>query len=754
MTILKQLKVIVASTTDVKIELDALYKIIERINRTSAEDLGLVLKVMWWDTDSYSYFHVDGSPDLVYSTSRIEDCDIFIYIFWTRLGATTKDGEQGIEYEFNKISKLWKQKKKPLILTYFNQKHYFPINIKETQQQKYVSEFKKTLQKESLLWNYNGLEQFKELVYDHLTKYLQHSGIKDNESLTTIDNESNKEKLENEINENPINKEVPLQNDFPTSIDLLNRKVFAEALATKLNVVWESNMNNGAFIINVDGPWGSGKTSFLNLLRIQLEKSKEATSIDHKDSQSLVQSNTNIESDTKQKNSKWIVIEFNAWQHHRLEKSWWLLMDTICKEIPNKLWKYGFKTKAAFIKFFDIFWRIRTGKWSTVLFILTFILFFLGLGFLSGAFDTNTSTLDTNSNNNFNSPFYSFLEKNVGAIVTMISSLITGIYGIKNSLFPGSEKDVKNVLYSIDGPIEKIKGHFNSIIDKTKEHPIIVFIDDLDRCKEDYVVEFIESIQTLFKEKNIIFVISADKRWLYSSYEKTYSTFNATISEPGKPLRYLFLDKVFQLTVSIPPIDPDLQKIYWSQLLTKSLDQLHQSLEDAVNKAREKFVGKKTEKDIQDTLKNTSYNVIDNIALHSAAVLQYSNAIVTKDIQHKLRHFAPLIDANPRFMKKVANTYELLRTTEIMRSSNKVDFEQLALWVILSLKWPMLAEYLEKNPEKIAYIGTDNDISDIPDDLKILFKDKEVKEVVICKNLPNVKPTTIDEKTIREITGR
>jgi hypothetical protein len=66
----------------------------------------------------------------------------------------------------------------------------------------------------------------------------------------------------------------------------------------------------------------------------------------------------------------------------------------------------------------------------------------------------------------------------------------------------------------------------------------------------------------------------------------------------------------------------------------------------------------------------------------------------------------------------------------------------------------MLAEYLEKNPEKIAYIGTDNDISDIPDDLKILFKDKEVKEVVICKNLPNVKPTTIDEKTIREITGR
>lgn len=52
---------------------------------------------------------------------------------------------------------------------------------------------------------------------------------------------------------------------------------------------------------------------------------------------------------------------------------------------------------------------------------------------------------------------------------------------------------------------------------------------------------------------------------------------------------------------------------------------------------------------------------------------------------------------------------------------------------LLSLKWPMLAEYLEKDLEKITYIGAANDISDMPDDLKILFKGKEVKEVIIVK---------------------
>ena len=33
----------------------------------------------------------------------------------------------------------------------------------------------------------------------------------------------------------------------------------------------------------------------------------------------------------------------------------------------------------------------------------------------------------------------------------------------------------------------------------------------------------------------------------------------------------------------------------------------------------------------------------------------------------------------------------------------------------------------------MAYISAVNDISDIPDDLRILFKDKEVKEVIIVK---------------------
>ncbi len=58
-------------------------------------------------------------------------------------------------------------------MLYFNQKEYFPRNAEEAKQQAYVLEFKENFPKEGLFWNYNGLEQFKEYVYDHLTNYLQ-----------------------------------------------------------------------------------------------------------------------------------------------------------------------------------------------------------------------------------------------------------------------------------------------------------------------------------------------------------------------------------------------------------------------------------------------------------------------------------------------------------------------------------------------------------------------------------------------------
>ena len=207
MTTLKQTRVVIASPSDVKEEREALDKVIERVNRNTAEGLGLVLKAVRWETDSYPGFHIDGPQGLIDPIIKIDDCDILICIFWKRFGTPTKkDGKTGTEHEFYKAYESWKQNKKPHIMIYFNQKEYFPKNAEEAKQLTYILEFKENLPKEGLHWDYDGIEQFKEYVYDHLTNYLQDNFNKESvpqinqPSITTISNQEIEKILNNYTN--------------------------------------------------------------------------------------------------------------------------------------------------------------------------------------------------------------------------------------------------------------------------------------------------------------------------------------------------------------------------------------------------------------------------------------------------------------------------------------------------------------------------------------------------------------------------
>jgi hypothetical protein len=57
------------------------------------------------------------------------------------------------------------------------------------------------------------------------------------------------------------------------------------------------------------------------------------------------------------------------------------------------------------------------------------------------------------------------------------------------------------------------------------------------------MVDLLEEIQTLFREAWVIFVVAADRHWLTAYYEEAYENLCPRISEPGKPLGYLFLEK-------------------------------------------------------------------------------------------------------------------------------------------------------------------------------------------------------------------
>ena len=78
---------------------------------------------------------------------------------------------------------------------------------------------------------------------------------------------------------------------------------------------------------------------------------------------------------------------------------------------------------------------------------------------------------------------------------------------------------LKNIKESLTEYIEKLKENQE---DKTKNTKLLILVDELDRCRPDYAIEFLEAINHIFSVKNLIFVFSIDKKALKSAMTTIY----------------------------------------------------------------------------------------------------------------------------------------------------------------------------------------------------------------------------------------
>lgn len=90
--------------------------------------------------------------------------------------------------------------------------------------------------------------------------------------------------------------------------------------------------------------------------------------------------------------------------------------------------------------------------------------------------------------------------------------------------------------------IARLKAILKKIINKQKNHKLIVFIDDLDRCSPAYAIKFLEYVKHLFDIEGCIFVLAVDEEQLKSSVEVIYGNKN------GED----FLSKIIDFKFNLP----------------------------------------------------------------------------------------------------------------------------------------------------------------------------------------------------------
>lgn len=186
-------KIMIASPSDITNERQIAREIIYKWNNLHAEDKQIILLPVGWDTNSAPL--MGTRPQDIINKQVLENSDVLIGIFWTRIGTPTGEALSGTIEEIDRHIASGK----PTML-YFSTAPVRPDSIDEMQYNK-LKQFKEKCLKEGLIEVYDSIEQFEKKLSDHLTIIINTNSffVKNNSFDDSLKNDSNVENLDYDL---------------------------------------------------------------------------------------------------------------------------------------------------------------------------------------------------------------------------------------------------------------------------------------------------------------------------------------------------------------------------------------------------------------------------------------------------------------------------------------------------------------------------------------------------------------------------
>ena len=337
------------------------------------------------------------------------------------------------------------------------------------------------------------------------------------------------------------------QIDKPSKVDYLNYKKYAYSIA---EIIRDLDDKNTPLTIGVFGEWGSGKTSFLN----QIEKQLNIEEFLNKDKKNIIKP-----------------VWFNAWKYKNEENLWAALLQLIINHVDKTDNSCIRKLKKLLIWKNNFEWK--SGNWEIIRFIFKiFLLFSLFILFAIILYSNQIPLLGNETNN---------IIIKTGVIVLLLlrlnPTMLYKLFDIKINI--DFSKFSKNESYKDKISFwDKFSSEFKKIVNivRNGDNPLVIFIDDLDRCFPEETVEILESIKNLLDVENVVFIITVDpviiENLIFSKYQKMINiperrleTFN------GKD----YFEKIIQLPFALPALSEFDIKEYISKIyLDENIDEI------------------------------------------------------------------------------------------------------------------------------------------------------------------------------------
>jgi Cdc6-like AAA superfamily ATPase len=206
----------------------------------------------------------------------------------------------------------------------------------------------------------------------------------------------------------------------------------------------------------------------------------------------------------------------------------------------------------------------------------------------------------------------------------------------------------------------------------------VVMIDDLDRCEPDKVVEVLQAINLLLNFESFVVCLGIDARLVTGAIDRHYGGLLAESGASG----YEYLDKIVQIPFRIPrPIAPEVKTFVSSQL--------REAVGHSNGAAEPPPAGAGAPPPPFVTVPSPSALAEDPPAPPEARPVAFD----AREIE-AFEDLAPLLEPNPRHLKRLINVYRLVRSLAGVRhvgSSVNRDPEGVIVLLTLAAQWPYTA---------------------------------------------------------------
>ncbi|MBU0754222.1 MAG: NACHT domain-containing protein, partial [Planctomycetes bacterium] len=165
----KEIRVFISSPGDCTPEREAVARVLNELNRTSAESAGLYFHPLRWE----EFVPGLGENPQEVIDKQLGDYHVLIGIMWMRFGTPIPGGaDSGTEHEVNQAIKSWKRIGRPRVMFYFKDEPVPPSKIDPAQLQK-VIDFRARLGKVGIIGAFQDTAEFEREVRIHLHKLIQ-----------------------------------------------------------------------------------------------------------------------------------------------------------------------------------------------------------------------------------------------------------------------------------------------------------------------------------------------------------------------------------------------------------------------------------------------------------------------------------------------------------------------------------------------------------------------------------------------------